>query len=195
MLPRFTPASLSMKGVVNRIGVFFKAGSQWLATAPRYRGTLLCGLSLLGAIIAIGYNGSKGIFGRSTPTTQTSDVVAARISAMSGGSGASKEANSLPNDRVRDAEFVESSPVQDDAPSGKGSPSTRAIASDKSFLVADTENKKAAIRDEEEVKKPAKKSAQKSQRRASSDKDRKFNPSREIKRTGENITRVLHDIF
>jgi hypothetical protein len=180
-----------MKGVVNRIGVLFKAGSQWLASAPRYRGTLLCGLSLFGAIIAIGYNGSKGIFGRSTPVTQTSDVVAARISAMSGGSGANKEAN----DRVRDAEFVESSPVQDDAQSGKGSPSTRAIASDKSFLVADTEDKKAAIRDKEEVKKPAKKSAHKSPRRASSDKDRKFSPSREIKRTGENITRVLRDIF
>jgi hypothetical protein len=172
--------------------VFFKAGSQWLATAPRYRGTLLCGLSVIGAIIAIGYNGSKGLFGRSAPT-QASDVVAARISAMSSGSGASKEANSLPKDRVRDAEFVEFSPVEVSQSGNRGL--NRAIVSDKSFLVADTEKQTAEIRDKEEAKKPTKKSAQESQRRASSDKDRKFNPSREIKRTGENITMVLRDIF
>jgi hypothetical protein len=188
-------ASLSMKGLANKIGGFFTAGSHWLAAAPRYRGTLLCGLSVAGAIIAIGYNGSKSIFGRSTPVTQTSDVVAARISAMSSGSGASPEAKSLPNDRVRDAEVVEASSVEDDSQSGKGRLSTRAIASDKSFLVADTEKQKAEIRDKEEVKKPAKKSAKKTQRRASSDKDRKFNPPREIRRAGENITRVLRDIF
>jgi hypothetical protein len=181
MLHRFTPASLSMKGVVNRIGLFFRAGWQWLSAAPRYRGTLLCGLSVVGAIIAIGYNGTKGIFGRSTPVNKTSDVVAARISAMSGGSVA------------RDPEVVEPSP--DDSRSGKTGPSAKAIASDKSFLVADTENKKIAIRDKEKVKKPANKSAKKPQRRVSSDKDRKLNPPREIKRAGENITRVLRDIY
>jgi hypothetical protein len=183
MLHRFTPASLNMKGVVNRIGLFFRVGWQWLSAAPRYRGTLLCGLSVVGAIIAIGYNGSKGIFGRSTPVTQTSDVVAARISAMSGGSVA------------RDAEVVEPSPVDDNSQSGKAGPSARAMASDKSFLVADTENKKVATQDKKEVKKPAKKSAKKPQRRVSGDKDRKFNPPREIKRTGEDITRVLRDLF
>ena len=184
-----------MKGAVDRIGLLFKAGWQWLMAAPRYRGTLLCGLSVVGAIIAIGYNGSKSIFGRSTPVTHTSDVVAARISARSGGSGASNAASSLPNDRIGDPEVVEPSPVHEDSPSGKEAPLARAIASDKSFLIADTEKEKAENREEDEVKKTAKKPTKKPQRRASDDKDRKFNPSREIRRAGENITRVLRDIF
>ena len=184
-----------MKGVVDRIGLLFKAGWQWLTAAPRYRGALLCGLSVVGAMIAIGYNGSKGIFGPSTPVTHTSDVVAARISAMSAGSGASNAENSLPKDRIGDAEVVEPSPVHEDYRSGKEGPSAKAIASDKSFLVADTEKQKAEIRDKDEVKKTAKKPTKKPQRRISSDKDRKFDPSREIRRAGEKITRVLRDIF
>jgi hypothetical protein len=78
--------------------------------------------------------------------------------------------------------------------SRKEGPSAKAIASDKSFLVADAEKQKATIR-EDEVKKPAKRSANKPRRRVSSERDRKFDPSREIKRTGEEITRVLRDIF
>jgi hypothetical protein len=185
-----------MKGVVERIGLFFKAGGQWLTAAPRYRGALLCGLSALGAIIAIGYNGSKGIFARSPSVTQPSDVVAARMSAMSHASGASHAENSPRKDRIGDAEVVESSSVQSDSPSGKGGPSARAIALDKSFLVADTEKQKAVLRDKEEVKKTAEKPKKKAQqKRVASDKDRKFNPSRDIKRAGETITRVFRDIF
>jgi hypothetical protein len=184
-----------MKGVVTRIGLLFKAGWQWLMVSPHYRGTLLCGLSLVGAIIAIGYNGGKSIFGRSAPVTYASDVVAARISAMSGGSGTSNAANSLTNDRGREAEVAEPSLVHEDFRIRKEGQLAKAIASDKSFLVADTEKQKTEIRDKEEVKKTAKKPAKKTQRRVSSDKDRKFNPSRDIKRAGENITRVLRDIF
>ena len=62
-------------------------------------------------------------------------------------------------------------------------------------MIADTEKQKAEIRDEDEVKKTAEKPTKKPQRRVSGDKDRKFNPSREIRRAGENITRVLRDIF
>jgi hypothetical protein len=185
---------MSMKGVIDRIGLFFSAGWQWLTAAPRYRGALLCGLSLLGAMIAIGYNGSTGILAPSAPVTQTNDVVAARISAMSAGSGASHPENSLPKDRIGDAEVAEASPEDNDSRSGKDGPLAKAIALDKSFLVAETE-KKAAVRDKGEVKKTADKPKKKTQRRASSDRDRKFDPSREIKRTGEKITRVIRDIF
>ncbi len=155
--------------MVTRIGLLFKAGWQWLMASPRYRGTLLCGLSLVGAIIAIGYNGGKSIFGRSTPVTHTSDIVAARISTMSE-SGASNAANLLPNDRSREAEVVEPSPVQEDFRSEKEGPLARAIASDKSFLIADTEKQKTEIGDKDEVKKTAKKPTKKPQRRVSSDK-------------------------
>ena len=183
-----------MKGVVERIGLFFSAGWQWLTAAPRYRGALLCGLSLLGAMVAIGYNGSKGIFAPSPSVTQTNDVVAARISAMSAGSGASHPENSLPKDRIGDAEVAEASPEHNDSRSGKEGLSAKAIASDKSFLVAETE-KKAAIQDKDEVKKTANKPKKKTQRRDSNDKDRKFDPSREIKRAGEKITKVFREIF
>jgi hypothetical protein len=46
-----------MKGVVDRLALFFTAGWQWLTAAPRYRGALLCSLSAIGAMIAIGYTG------------------------------------------------------------------------------------------------------------------------------------------
>ena len=62
MFHRFTPESLSMKGVLERVALSFKVGWQWLIAQPRYRAALLCGLSVVGAMIAIGYNGSKGIF-------------------------------------------------------------------------------------------------------------------------------------
>lgn len=183
-----------MKGVVDRIGLLFKSGWQWLTASPRYRGALLSGLFVVGAMIAIGYNGSKGIFAAPAPVTQTSDVVAARISAMSAGLDTRNTENSLPKDRIEDAEVVATSVVDDEFRSRKASPSARAIASDKSFLVAETENKKAALR-EKDVKKTAKEPPKKTQRRVSSERDRKFDPSREVKRAGENITRVLRDLF
>jgi hypothetical protein len=183
-----------MKGVVERIGLLFSAGWQWLTAAPRYRGALLCGLSLLGAMIAIGYNGRKGVFAPSAPVTQTNDVVAARISAMSAESGASQPENSLSKDRIGDAEVAEASPEDHGSRNRKEGVSATAIASDKSFLVAETE-KKAAIRGKDDVKKTADKPKKKTQRRVSSNKDRKFDPSREIKRAGEKITQVIRDIF
>jgi hypothetical protein len=195
MFHRFTTPSLSMKGVVDRIGLLFKFGWQWLTASPRYRGALLCSLAVVGAMIAIGYNGSNGIFASPARVTHTSDVVAARISAMSAGSGARSTETSLPKDRIEDAELVEGFVVDDNFRSGKEGPSARAIASDKSFLVAETENKKAALREKDEVKKTAKKPAKKTQRRVSSERDRKFDPSREMKRAGENITRVIRDLF
>lgn len=181
--------------MVDRIGLLFKFGWQWLTTSPRYRGALLCSLAVVGAMIAIGYNGSNGIFASPARVTHTSDVVAARISAMSAGSGARSTETSLPKDRIEDAELVEGFVVDDNFRSGKEGPSARAIASDKSFLVAETENKKAALREKDEVKKTAKKPAKKTQRRVSSERDRKFDPSREMKRAGENITRVIRDLF
>ena len=189
-----TSHCVSMKGVIERIGLFFSAGWQWLTAAPRYRGALLCGLSLLGAMIAIGYNGSKSIPAPSATVSQTNDVVAARISAMSAESGGTQPENSLSKDRIGDAGVAEASPEDIDSRNRKESVSAKAIASDKSFLVAET-GKKAAIRDKNEVKKTADKPKKKTQRRVSSDKDRKFDPSRDIKRAGENITRVLRDIF
>jgi hypothetical protein len=178
-----------MKGVVDRIALFFKVGWQWLTAEPGYRGALLCGLSAIGAIMAIGFSGSKGIFSPRAPVAQTSDVVAARISAMSDQSGASSAKNSPLKNGVGDGDAV------DDSRNRKEGPSPSAIASDKSFLVADTEKKNAAIRDKDKVKKTAKKSAKKTRQRVSSDRDRKLNPSREIKRADEKVTRVIGDIF
>ena len=93
-------------------------------------------------------------------------------------------------DRIGDAELVESSSKTND--SQKEGPSAKAIASDKSFLVADAEKQNAAIQERDEAKEPAKSPRIK---RISSDRDRKFDPSREIRRTGEKITRVIRDIF
>jgi hypothetical protein len=180
--------------VVDRITLFFKGGWQWLTAEPGYRGPLLCGLSAIGAMITIGYSGSKGIFSLPATAVQTSDVVAARISAMSDQLGASSAKNSPLKNGIGDEEVVEASPASNDSRRRKESPSPSAIASDKSFLVAETE-KKAAIPDNGEVKKTASKPTNKTQRRVSSDRDRKFSPSRDIKRAGEKITRVIRDIF
>ncbi|HEY5778467.1 MAG TPA: hypothetical protein VIT00_06990 [Terrimicrobiaceae bacterium] len=184
-----------MKRVGHRIALFFKVGRQWLTPAPRYRGAFLCGLFAIGAMIAIGYNGNEGIFPPSAPVAQTSDAVAARNSATSNDLGANSAKNSLPQNPIGDAEVVEPSPVNNDSRIVKEGPSPRAITSDKSFLVADTENENAAIRDKDEANKTANKSAKKTQRRVSSDRDRKFSPSREIRRAREKITRVIRDIF
>ena len=122
--------------------------------------------------------------------THTNDVVAARISAMSNGSRADNAENMRPADRIGEAELVESSSKTND--SQKEGPSAKAIASDKSFLVADAEKQNAAIQERDEAKEPAKSPRIK---RISSDRDRKFDPSREIRRSGEKITRVIRDIF
>jgi hypothetical protein len=72
---------MSMKRMVDRIALPFNIGRQWLTAAPRYRGAVICGVSAIGAMIAIGYNGNKGISPRSAPVVQTSDVVLAQDSA------------------------------------------------------------------------------------------------------------------
>jgi hypothetical protein len=185
-----------MKRVGDRIALFLKVGRQWLTSAPRYSGALLCGLSVIGAMIAIGYHGNKGIPPPSAPAVETNDVVAARNSTTPNELGASSAKNSLPKSRIGNAEVVEPSLVTSDPPSGEESLTPRVTGLDKSLLVADPENEKAATRDKDEVKKTANKSAKKTQRRASSsDRDRKFTPLREIRRAGEKITRVIRDIF
>jgi hypothetical protein len=83
MFHRFTTNSMSMKRMVDRIAPPFNIGRQWLAAAPRYRGAVICGVSAIGAMIAIGYNGNKGISPRSVPVVQTSDVLPAKGSATS----------------------------------------------------------------------------------------------------------------
>jgi hypothetical protein len=184
-----------MKGVLDKIGLFFKAGWQWLTAAPRYRGALLCGLSAVGAMIAIGYNGSTGIFAPVAPVPQTSDVVAARISAMSGGGGASSGKSPKLEDRRADLETVEPSRGNNDAPTAKEGPSAKVMESDKSFLVADSEKQRATIQDKGKVKKTTNKPVKKAQRHVSTEKERKFSPSRDVKRVGERITQVFRDIF
>jgi hypothetical protein len=181
-----------MKGALDKIGLFFKAGWQWLTAAPRYRGAVLCGLSAVGAMIAIGYNGTKGIFAPAAPVSQTSDVVAARISAMSGGVGASPEKSATSQDRRADLEIVEPSGGNNDAKEG---PSANAIASDKSFLVADGEKQRTTIQGKGKVKNTANKPVKKAQRAVSTENERKLNPSRDVKRVGERITQVFRDIF
>ena len=95
---------------------------------------------------SIGYTGRVN-FGPSPPVTHTNDVVAARISAMSNGSRTDNAESMRSADRIGDAELVESSSKTND--SQKEGPSAKAIASDKSFLVADAEKQNAAIQDKE----------------------------------------------
>jgi hypothetical protein len=94
-------------------------------------------------MIAIGYTG-RANFAPTPAVTQSNDVVAARISAMSNHLpdarrklGANDADNTRSADRIGDAEMVESSPENND--SRKERPSAKAVASDKSFLVADAE--------------------------------------------------------
>jgi hypothetical protein len=92
-----------MKGIVDRLALFFTAGWQWLTAAPRYRGALLCSLSAIGAMIAIGYTGRANF--APPPVTQTNDVVAARISAIS---------NHLPDARSKlSANDADNTPSED----------------------------------------------------------------------------------
>ncbi len=65
-----------------RIALPFNIGRQWL-TAPRSRGAVICGVSAIGAMIAFGFNGNKGISPPSASAVQTSDVVPAQDSAKS----------------------------------------------------------------------------------------------------------------
>jgi hypothetical protein len=96
---------------------------------------------------------------------------------------------SPPNNSYEDPEVSE-------AHGGKSDSWKRTIASDKSFLAADRENEKKRIRDKDEVKKSGKSSAKKPQRRVTrKDRDREFDPLREIQRARETITRVIRDIL
>ena len=184
-----------MKPVRQRIALLFEAGRQWLTAAPRNGGALLCGLSAIGAMIAIGYNAHKGTLPPPTPVVPTSDVGATRNSTTSNESGASSTRDSLPKEPHRGCGNGRAFARKQYSRSGKEGPSPRAIALDKAFLVADTDDGKAAIRDQDEVNKTANKPAKKPQRRVSSDRDRKFSPSREIKRAGDKITRLIRDIL
>jgi hypothetical protein len=160
LFQRFTTNAMSMKRMGDRIALLFKIGRQWLTAAPGYRGAVICGVSAIGAMIAIGYSGNKGGSPRSKPVVQASDVVPAHDSAKSN-------------------ELLATSNPQ----SGKGDPLSTAIASDKAFLVRESGNTNVAIRDKDKVKKTAKSSAKKPQRRVTSkDRDRGFNPVREIQR-------------
>jgi hypothetical protein len=180
-----------MKRVGNEVALFLKVLRQWLTAAPRYSGALLCGLFVIGGMIAIGYHRNKGISPPSEPVVETGDVVAARNSTTANQLGASSAKNSPPKSRLANAEVVESSPLSNDPPSGGEGLSPSSTALDKSSLIADPENEKA-----DEVKKTTNNSGEKTQRRASlSDRDRKFSPLREIKRAGEKITRVIRDNF
>ena len=164
---------MSMKRIADRIALLFNSGRQWLTAAPRYRGAAICGVSAIGAMIAIGYSGNKGISPPSARVVQTSDAVPA-------------------DDSAKSNELLATTNPQ----SGKGGPLPTAIAADKAFLAGDSENKNLAIRDKDEVKKTAKSSAKKPKRRVTNrDKDRKFSPSSEIRRAGEKITRAIGDIF
>lgn len=206
----------------NRIARFFHIGRQWLTAVPRYRGVVICALSAVAAMIVIGYNGNRGISPPSAPVVQTSDVAPAPDSAKPNESFATRNAawslgsarrvafaerkasdpgaidpkNRLSENRIRDAEVVEPFAVNSDSQSGKERPLPRAIALDKSLLVGDTGNENAAIRDEDEGKKEANNSAKKPQRGVKSgDRDRGFNPLREIRRAGEKITRAIRRIL
>lgn len=173
----------------DRIARFFHIGRQWLTAAPRYRGTVICGLSAIAAMIAIGFNGNKGTSPPSAPVVQTGNAVPAPDSAKPSELFATRNAaRSL--DLARPAALADRKASDPGAIDPRNLP--RVIALDRSFLVGDTGNENAAIRDEDEGKKTANNSAKKPPRRVKSgDRDRGFSPSREIRRASEKITRVI----
>jgi hypothetical protein len=194
---------------------------------------LIFGVSAIGAMIAIGYNGNKDTSPRSAPVVQTSDVVPAQDSAKSNellatrnpgwsyldtsvepfwslglarrvsfaeteapDPGAIGAKNLLPENSIWDAEVVEPFAVNNDSRSGKEGPLPTTIASDKAFLLSDSENENVAIRDKDEVKQTSKSSVKKPQRRVTSrDRDRGFSPLREIQQAREKIRRVIRRIL
>jgi serine/threonine protein kinase len=216
-----------------RIARPFNIGRQWLTASPRFRGAVICSVSVIGLMLAFAYNGNNGLSPESAPAVQTSAVVPAQNSANSNewfarinpgwaylGSwdepfwslalarrvsfaetaaphpGVIGAKSWLPEDTVRHAEVVEQFAVRNDSRSGGEDPFSTPIALDKSFAVGDRENEKVAIRDKDEVKKTAKRSVKKPQRRVTSrDRDRGFSPLREIQRAREKITREIRRIL
>lgn len=64
-------------------------GCQWL-TAPRSRGAVICGVSVISAMLVFGYNANQGTSPQAAPAVQSSDVVPAQSSADSKESSATK---------------------------------------------------------------------------------------------------------
>ena len=180
-----------MKRIGDKISLFFSTGRQWLTAVPRYRGAVICGVSAVGAMIAIGYSGSKGVSPPSAQVVPTNGVVPAPNSATSEASLAAGNSGGSSRDTS-----IEPSAVNNDPQSVKRGALPTVMALDKSFLVADSKKQNPAIRDKDDAKKPAKSSAKKPQRPATSgDRDREFSPSREIQRARKTITKVIRDIF
>ena len=214
-----------------RIARPLNIGRQWLTAAPSRR-AVICSVSVIGLMLAFGYNGNNGSSPRSAPAVQTSGLVPAQDSANSNESfgwsylgtwdepfrslalarrvSFAETAASprvigpkswLPEDSTWDTEVVKPFGLRDDSRSGEGGPFPTAIALDEPFSVSDSENEKVGIksvsnRDKDEVKKTAKRSVKRPQRRVTSrDRDRGFSPLREIQRAREKIRREIRRIL
>ena len=183
-----------MKRVGHRIALFFDTSQQWLSAAPRYRGALLCGLAAIGAMIVIGYNGKKAI-SPSAPATPPHDPMPAPDLASSIEPGTSDARTSRAENTLGFADPVGFSPANGHSRSGRQGLPPGAIALDKSFLAAQTENEWAVVEEKDDGTSAEKKSAKKPRRRVSNDRDRKFSPSREIKRARDEILQTIRRIF
>jgi hypothetical protein len=210
-----------MKRIGDRIALLFKLRRQGLTAGMRYRGIVICGVSALSVMIAISYNGISSPSAPVQPGNIMSAEDSAQASELSGTSNtgwpyfdtfaepfwslslassvtlAGREAS------VREAISAKRSPANNsedqeviEPHAGKTGYWKRTIASDKSFLAGDRESEKRRIRDKDEVKKSGKSSAKKQQRRVTrKDRDREFDPLREIQRARETITRVIRRIL
>jgi serine/threonine protein kinase len=66
-----------------RIALPLNIGRQWLTAAPWSRRAVICGVSVIGLMLAFGYNGNNDLSARSASAVQTSGVVRAQDSANS----------------------------------------------------------------------------------------------------------------
>jgi hypothetical protein len=192
-------------------------GRQWLTAAPRSRRAVICSVSVIGLMLAFGYGGNKASSPRSVPVPAQdgwsylgtwnepfpSLALARRVSFDE--TAASPRVIGpkgwLPEDSTWQTEIVKPFGLRDDSRSGEEGPFPTAIALDEPFSVNDSENEKVGIksmsnRDKDEVKKTAKRSVKRPQQRVTSrDRDRGFNPLREIQRAREKIRREIRRIL
>ena len=61
--------------LVARIALPLRVGRKWLAAVPRSRGAVICGVSVIGLVLAFGYNGKNASPSAREPAVQRSEVV------------------------------------------------------------------------------------------------------------------------
>ena len=67
--------------LVAKLALPLRIGRKWVTAAPRSRGAVICGVSVIGLVLAFGYNGKDGSSPKPAPAAQRSEVVSREDSA------------------------------------------------------------------------------------------------------------------